>query len=91
VDSKRRDLNHPHIRIRRKVLSLVIQAEVCTKKFPSQSGNRLVEQEREKVEEPKKGPLQCWGCREAHILRYFPHRQHDNKRVYHVQEAYYGQ
>jgi hypothetical protein len=44
-------------------------------------------QVREKVEEPKKGPLQCWGCGEAHLLRDFPHKQHDNKRVYHVQEA----
>jgi hypothetical protein len=55
--------------------------------FPSQSGNRPAEQAREKVEEPKKGPLQCWGCGEPHLLRDFPHRQHDNKKFYHVQEA----
>jgi hypothetical protein len=55
--------------------------------FPSQSGNMPIEQVREKVEEQKKGPLQCWGCGEAHMLRDFPHRQHDSKRVYNVQEA----
>jgi hypothetical protein len=37
------------------------------------------EQERERVEEPKKGPLQCWGCGEAHMLRDFPHRKHEKK------------
>lgn len=42
---------------------------------------------REKVEEQKKGPLQCWGCGEAHLLRDYPYRQHDNKIIYNVQEA----
>jgi hypothetical protein len=48
--------------------------------FPSQSGNKPVEKARERVEEPKKGPLQCWGCGEPHLLRDFPHRQHDIRR-----------
>jgi hypothetical protein len=40
-----------------------------------------------KVEEPKKGPLKCWGCGEAHMLRDCPHRKHEYKIVYHVQDA----
>jgi hypothetical protein len=54
-------------------------------KFPSQSGNKPAEKEREREEEPKKGPLQCWGCGETHMLRDCPHRQHDIKNVYNVQ------
>ena len=42
--------------------------------FSSQSMNKPAEQARERVEEPKKGPLQCWGCGEIHILMYFSHR-----------------
>jgi hypothetical protein len=53
--------------------------------FSSQSRNKPLEQANERAKEPKKGPLQCWGCGEPHILRDYPHRQHDNKRVYNVQ------
>jgi hypothetical protein len=31
--------------------------------------------------------LKCWGCGEEHLLRDFPHRQHNNRRVYNIQEA----
>jgi hypothetical protein len=54
--------------------------------FPSQSRNKPTEQAREGTKEPKKGPLQCWGCGEPHLLRDFPHRKHDNRKVYNVQE-----
>jgi hypothetical protein len=87
LDFRRRDLNHPNTRIQKEVLSPVIPLEVCTNKnFPLKVGNTYRET-KEKMEEQKKGPLQCWGCGEAHMLRDFPHRQHDNKRVYNVQEA----
>jgi hypothetical protein len=33
LDFRRRDLNHPHIIIPRRVLSLFIQAKVCTNKI----------------------------------------------------------
>jgi hypothetical protein len=42
---------------------------------------------RERVKEPHKGPIQCWGCGEPHLLRDCPHMKHDNIIVYHVQEA----
>jgi len=53
----------------------------------SQSGNRPAKQARERVEKPMKGPLQCWGYVEPHILRDYPHRKHDSKIFYHVQET----
>jgi hypothetical protein len=55
--------------------------------FPSQSRNKQTEQAREGTEEPKKGPLQCWGCGESDLLRDCPHRQHNSKKVYNVEEA----
>jgi hypothetical protein len=55
--------------------------------FPSQSENKPVDQARERGEEPKKEPLQCWGCGETHMLRDYPHRKHDGNKLYHVQEA----
>jgi hypothetical protein len=48
----------------------------------SHSGNKLVEHARERAEEPKKVPLQCWGCEEPHLLRDYPHRQQDNRIIY---------
>jgi hypothetical protein len=53
--------------------------------FLSQSRNKLAEQGREREEEPKKGPLQCWGCGETHLLRDCPHIQHDSRIVYNIQ------
>jgi hypothetical protein len=46
-----------------------------------------VEQAKERAEETKKGTLQFWGCEEPHLLRDFPHRKHDSKRVYNVHGA----
>jgi ribosomal protein L44E len=43
-------------------------------KFPSHSGNRPIEKEREKAEDKNKLPLHCWGCGGAHMLIDFPHR-----------------
>jgi hypothetical protein len=54
--------------------------------FSSQSRNKLVEA-KERAEETKKGTLQFWGCEEPHLLRDFPHRKHDSKRVYNVHGA----
>ena len=31
--------------------------------------------------------MKCWGCGEEHLLRDCPHRKHNNRRVYNVQEA----
>jgi hypothetical protein len=31
--------------------------------------------------------LKCWGCEEEHLLRDCLHRQHNNMRIYNVQEA----
>jgi hypothetical protein len=55
--------------------------------FSSQIRNKPVEHAKETTGETKKGPLQCWGCGEPHLLRDFPHRNHDIKRVYNIQEA----
>jgi hypothetical protein len=55
--------------------------------FSSQSRNKSTEYAREGTEELEKGPLQCWGCGDPHLLRDCLHRQHDNKKVYNVQEA----
>jgi len=52
--------------------------------IPYQSGNMPLKQERERVEEPKKVPLQCYSFGEPHLLRDFPHMNHDSKRVYQV-------
>jgi hypothetical protein len=46
-----------------------------------------MEQAKERAEETKKGTLQFWGCEETHLLRDFPHRKHDSKRVYNVHGA----
>jgi hypothetical protein len=55
--------------------------------YPTQSWNEPTEPTKEKLEEQKKGPLKCWGCGEAHMLREFPHRKNDTKRIYIFQEA----
>jgi hypothetical protein len=31
--------------------------------------------------------LKCWGCGEEHLLRDYPHRQKNSRRVYNIQEA----
>jgi hypothetical protein len=50
--------------------------------FPSQSRNKPGENAKERIEDSKKGPFQCWGCGEPHLLRDFPHQHYDNRRVY---------
>jgi hypothetical protein len=31
--------------------------------------------------------LKCWGCGEEHLLRDFPYRKQNNRRVYNIQEV----
>jgi hypothetical protein len=39
------------------------------------------------MDNPKKEPLKCWGSGEEHILRDYPQRQYNSRRVYNIQEA----
>jgi hypothetical protein len=55
--------------------------------FPSQSRNKPSGSTPEKIDNPKREPLKCWGCGEEHLLRDFPHRQQNSRRIYNVQEA----
>jgi hypothetical protein len=55
--------------------------------FPSQSGNKPFGSAPGKTDNTKREPLKCWGCGEEHLLRDFPHRKQDNRRVYNIQEA----
>jgi hypothetical protein len=65
----------------------LLTRSVYQQNFPSQSGNKLFEAVLGKTNKPKKEPLKCWGCGEYHWLRDCPHRQHNNRRVYNIQEA----
>jgi hypothetical protein len=56
-------------------------------KFPTQSENKTFGPATQNFEDPKKGPLRCWGCGEENMLRDFPHRKNNNIRVYNIQEA----
>jgi hypothetical protein len=58
--------------------------------FMSQSKNKPIEKAKERAEDPKKGPLQCWGCGETHLLRELPHRKNDSKRFYNIQGDNYS-
>jgi hypothetical protein len=49
--------------------------------LPSQSGNKPFGSTLGKNDKPKREPLKCWGCEEEHLLRDFPHRQKNNRRV----------
>jgi hypothetical protein len=60
---------------------------VYQQNFPSQSGNKPFGSTPGKTDNPKREPLKCWGCREEHLLRDFPHRQQNSRRVYNIQEA----
>jgi hypothetical protein len=60
---------------------------VHQKNFPSQSGNKPTKKAREREDKPKKGPFQCWGCGEPHMLKDYPHSHHDGNMIYCVQEA----
>jgi hypothetical protein len=52
--------------------------------FPSQSGNKTFGSAPGKTDSTKREPLKCWGCGEEHLLRDFPHRKPDSRRVYNV-------
>jgi hypothetical protein len=60
---------------------------VYQKNFPSHNGNKPFVSAPRKSENTKREPLKCWGCGEEHLLRDFPHRQQDKRRVYNIQEA----
>jgi hypothetical protein len=60
---------------------------VYQQNFPSQSGNKPFGEASGKTDNPKREPLKCWGCGEEHLLRDFPYRKHNNRRVYNIQEA----
>jgi hypothetical protein len=55
-------------------MSLPTQS-VYQKNFPSQSGNKPFGSAKGNTDNTKRKPLKCWGCREEHLLRDFPHRQ----------------
>jgi hypothetical protein len=54
--------------------------------FPSQSKNKPFGSTPRKIDNSKKEPLKFWGCGEEHLLRYCPHRQQNNRRIYNIQE-----
>jgi hypothetical protein len=60
---------------------------VYQQNFPSQSGNKPFGSAPGKTDNTKREPLKCWGCGEEHLLRDFPHRKQDNRRIYNIQEA----
>jgi hypothetical protein len=55
--------------------------------FPYQSGNKPFRTAPGKTNNTKREPLKCWDCGEEHLLRDWPHRQQDNRRVNNIQEA----
>jgi hypothetical protein len=52
----------------------------------SQSGNKPLGSAPGNIDNTKRETLKCWGCGEEHLLRDFPHRQQENKRVHNIQE-----
>jgi hypothetical protein len=60
---------------------------VYQKNFPSQSGNKPFGLAPSKTNNIKREPLKCWSFGEEHMLRDYPHRQQNNRRVYNVQET----
>jgi hypothetical protein len=59
---------------------------VYQQNFPSRSGNKPFGAASGKTNNTKREHLKCWGFGEEHLLRDCPHRQHNNRRVYNVQE-----
>jgi hypothetical protein len=55
--------------------------------FPSESGNKSFGAAPGKADNTKREPFKCWGCGEEHIMREFPYRKHNSRRVYNIQEA----
>jgi hypothetical protein len=60
---------------------------VLQQNFPSVDGNKNSGPIPVKTNNPKREPLKCWGCGEEHLLRDYPHRQHNSHKVYNIQEA----
>jgi hypothetical protein len=60
---------------------------VYQQNFPSQSGNKPFGAAPGKIDNTKREPLKCWGFGEEHLLRGFPYRKHNSRRVYNIQEA----
>jgi hypothetical protein len=60
---------------------------VYINKISPQSGNKPFGTTPGKNDNPKKEPLKCCLCGEEHLLRDCPHRQHNSRRFYNIQEA----
>jgi hypothetical protein len=60
---------------------------VYQQNFPTHSGNKPYGSSPGKTDNTKREPLKCCGCGEEHLLRDFPHRKKDSRRVYNMQEA----
>jgi hypothetical protein len=60
---------------------------VLQQNFPSVDGSKTFVPIPVKTNNPKKEPLKCWGCREEHLLRDYPHQQQNSQKVYNIQEA----
>jgi hypothetical protein len=60
---------------------------VLQQNFPSVDRNKTSGPIPVKTNNPKREPLKCWGCREEHLLRDYPHRQQRSQKVYNIKEA----
>ena len=60
---------------------------VLQQNFPLVDGNKTSGPIPVKTNNPKKEPMKCWGCGEEHLVRDFPHRQKNSRKVYNIQEA----
>jgi hypothetical protein len=60
---------------------------VLQQNFPSVDGNKTSGPIPVNTNNPKREPLKCWGCGEEHLLRDYPHRQQNSRKVYNIQEA----
>jgi hypothetical protein len=60
---------------------------VYQQKFPPHSRNKPLRAAPSKTDNTKREALKCWGCGEEHMLRDYPHRKQNNRRVYKFQEA----
>jgi hypothetical protein len=59
---------------------------VLQQNFPSVDGSKTSGPIPVNTNNPKKEPLKCWGCGEEHLLRDYPHRQQNSRKVYNIQE-----
>jgi hypothetical protein len=60
---------------------------VLQQNFLSMDGNKTPGPIPVKTNNPKKEPLKFWGCGEEHLLRDYPHRQQNSRKIYNMQEA----